>query len=68
MRRSLKAFCKRFGIQVADDITGKDVPSLAAAGEWESVRAHVESDVALTVALARKLRILQPEPTAAAVA
>lgn len=61
MRRSLKAFAKRFGLPVNDDINGKDIPALVAAGEWEKVAAHVASDVELTLALARRLGVIQPE-------
>ena len=62
MRRTLHAFCKRFGIPVNDSISGKDVPALVAAGEWDAVLAHVTSDVELTVALARRLGVLMPAP------
>jgi hypothetical protein len=58
MRRTLHAFCKRFGIPVNDPIKGADIPALVAAGEWEKVAAHVRSDVELEVALARKLGVL----------
>ena len=70
MRRTLKAFCKRFGLVCDDLIDGKDIPALFAAGEWEQVEAHLRSDVALTLALARRLGVIQPAPVpeAAAVA
>lgn len=55
MRRTLKAFAKRFGIPATDTIDGKDIPALVAAGKWDSVVAHVESDIQATVALARRL-------------
>lgn len=58
MRRTLHAFCKRFGIPVHDEISGKDVPALVAAGEWGKVAAHVTSDVELTLALARRLGVV----------
>jgi hypothetical protein len=61
MRRTLHAFCRRFGIPVEDAISGADVPRLVAAGEWDAVRAHVFSDVQLTVALARKLGVVSAE-------
>lgn len=61
MRRTVHAFCRRFGIPVEDTITGKDVPALVAAGEWEKVRQHVESDVRLELALARRLRVIAAE-------
>jgi hypothetical protein len=55
MRRTLKAFAKRFGIPVNDDVQGADIPALVAAGQWDQVVAHVTSDVEITLALARKL-------------
>lgn len=60
MPRSLKAFCRRFGIAVEDEINGAEIPALVAAGEWASVEAHVVSDVRLTVALAERLGVIQP--------
>lgn len=62
MRRSLKAFCKRFGIPVNDNINGADVPGLIAAGKWDEVVFHVRSDVEMTVALARRLGVIKPVP------
>jgi hypothetical protein len=58
MRRTLRAFAKRFGIPMNDPIKGADIPALVAAGEWERVAAHVRSDVELEVALARKIGVL----------
>ena len=58
MRRTLQSFCRRFGIPVADPISGADVPRLIAAGEWAAVRAHMESDVWLEVQLAQKMGII----------
>jgi predicted PolB exonuclease-like 3'-5' exonuclease len=52
---SLKFYCKRFGIPVDDAISGADIPALVKAGEWDKVRAHCESDVRLTYALAARL-------------
>jgi len=68
MRRTLHAFCKRFGIPVNDSIAGKEIPALVAAGQWDQVLAHVTSDVELTVALARRLGVIQPVPVPDAVA
>lgn len=62
MKRTLKAFAKRFGLPVDDAINGRDIPVLVAAGEWAAVEAHVTADVELTVALARKLRVIAPQP------
>lgn len=58
MRRTLKAFCRRFGIPVDDAIDGKDIGALVAAGDWAAVEAHVRSDVALTVKLAQRLGVV----------
>lgn len=70
MRRTLHAFCRRFGISVEDTTTGKDIAALVAAGDWDAIEAHVRSDVGLTVALGCKLGVIQfaPVPEAAAVA
>jgi hypothetical protein len=64
MRRSLKSFCRRFGIPVPDEIDGKQIPDLVAAGEWDQVRAHCRADVALTVALAQKLGVVRVQEPA----
>lgn len=64
MRRTLKAFCKRFGIPVDDTIQGKDIPALVAAGRWDEIVSHVKSDVELTVALAREIGVI-PKPVQA---
>jgi len=56
--RSQSFYCKRFGITggaVADTVTGADIGRLVEAGEWEKVRLHVESDVAKTRALYRRV-------------
>jgi hypothetical protein len=61
MPRSLKAFCRRFGLEVADEIDGKDIAELVQLGKWEQVKAHVESDVRLTVALAQRIGAIKDE-------
>ena len=58
MRRTLHAFARRFGIAVEDEVHGKDIPALVEAGQWDDVRNHLMSDVALTLALARKLGVI----------
>jgi len=58
MRRSLKAFCRRFGITCTDTIEGKDIPALVAAGNWDAVIAHCRSDLAMTVQLAQRLGLI----------
>lgn len=62
MRRTLHAFCRRFGIPVTDTTTGKDIAALVAAGDWAGISAHVTSDVELTVALAQRLGVIQSQP------
>ncbi len=59
MRRTLKAFCKRFGIACEDDTKGADIAALVAAEKWDEVIAHCTSDVKLTVALAQRLGFVQ---------
>ena len=65
MPRTLKAFAKRFGLSVTDDIDGKDIPALAAAGDWEAIAKHCMADLELTLALARKLGVVQAEVVSA---
>jgi hypothetical protein len=65
MPRSLKMFCRRFGIAVDDPIGGAEIPALIAAGEWDGVISHVTSDVRATMALARRIGVLEPEQVTA---
>lgn len=53
--RGLSFYCKRFGIDVPDDLTGADIAAAVQAGEWGKVEAHVKADVQKTAALAEKL-------------
>jgi hypothetical protein len=62
MKRTLHAFCRRFGIPVNDDIKGAEIPALVAAGQWEQVKAHCLSDVELTVQLAQRLGVISEIP------
>lgn len=55
MRRTLKAFGKRFGLPVPDETNGADIQSLVNAGDWDAIAAHCRADVELTVGLAKKL-------------
>lgn len=59
--RSLKFYAKRFGIPCDDAVSGAEIGALVAAGAWDKVEAHVTSDVRLTMALGRKLGVLEPE-------
>ena len=56
--RSLGFYCRRFGIAVPDPVTGGDVGRLVAAGEWRQVHDHVRADVAKTLALARRVGVI----------
>ena len=67
MRRTLHAFCRRFGIPVPDGVTGAEIPRLVAAGEWDAVSKHVMSDVFLTCELAARLNLI-PEVERAGIA
>jgi hypothetical protein len=55
MKQSLKAFARRFGLDVPDLIDGAQIAELVQQGQWDQVCAHVLADVELTRALARKL-------------
>ena len=55
-RHGLKLYAKRFGLKVVEDgISGAQIPSLVAAGEWGQVAAHCEADVRATGLLAARL-------------
>ena len=56
--RSLSFYCTRFGIEVPDAVTGADIGRLVDAGEWRPVHDHVRADVAKTVALARRVGVI----------
>lgn len=43
--RSLDVFCRQFGIDVDDAITGSDVPALVAKGDLEPVIGHNRADL-----------------------
>lgn len=62
MRRTLHAFCRRFGIPVEDASTGADVAGLIAVGDWKAVEDHCRSDVRLTWALAERLGYVRAQP------
>jgi len=57
--RSLKFYARRLGIPLDDAIDGADVPGLVAASRWDEVKAHIESDVALTATVAEKMGFLR---------
>jgi uncharacterized protein YprB with RNaseH-like and TPR domain len=63
--KSLRFYCKRFGIPIYDDISGKDIAAMVAAGEWRKVEHHCLFDLDLTRALAERLGVLKPVGVAA---
>jgi hypothetical protein len=62
--RGLAFYCKRFGIEVADDTAGKDIAALVAAEEWAKVEAHCTADVLKTAKLAQRVGVFQPREMA----
>lgn len=56
--RSLDFYCKRFGIDVPDPYSGKDIDALVSSGDWSAVRSHCRSDMVKTRALAERLGLL----------
>jgi hypothetical protein len=68
MRRTLDAFCKRFGLDVpADPNSGKDIAALVEAGAWPAVANHCRCDVIKTRALAERLGLMRAVPKLAEV-
>jgi len=58
MRRTLKAFARRFGVPVPADVDGAEIPALVAEGRWDAIRQHVENDVVMTARLAQRLGVI----------
>lgn len=56
--RTLNFYCKRFGIDVADDVRGSEIPALIAMKDWDAIRNHVRADVEKSKALAERLGII----------
>ncbi len=55
-RHGLQFYIKRFGLAVPQDgVSGAQIPSLVASGEWDKVSAHCEADVRATGLLAARL-------------
>lgn len=59
--RGLNFYCKRFGIEVPDEIDGSQIAAAVAAGEWSKVERHVTSDVEKTARLATRMGLFQVE-------
>jgi len=59
--KSLAFYCRKFGIDSFDDVSGKDIGALVADGSreaWEKIHNHCLSDLTLTQALAERLKVL----------
>jgi hypothetical protein len=57
--RSLVSVCRVYGVDVPeDDVSGADIATLYARGDWDGMRLHCQRDVERTVALARRLGVL----------
>lgn len=61
--RSLGFYCKRFGIKVEDPVTGSQIGTLLAMKDWDAIRGHVRADIEKTLALARRLGIIDTPVT-----
>lgn len=53
--KSLSFWCRRLGIDVPDDSSGKDIAGMVAAGEWDRIVAHCRADLVKTKALADRI-------------
>lgn len=63
--RSLKWYAKRFGLDVSDAFSGKEVAQLFEDGNWDAIKAHCASDIRLTRQLAERLGVMKPRPVTA---
>lgn len=63
--RSLHWFARRFGLDVGDGITGREIAGLYADENWPAIAAHCDSDVTLTRQLGERLGVLKSRPTVA---
>jgi len=57
--RSLKFYCKRFGIQTGDPFDGADVAQMVKEGRWDDIAAHCIADIGATHAIAERLGLLE---------
>ena len=56
--RSLDFYCRRFGIDVPDLTSGKDIDAMVKAGDWQGVSDHCRADVQKTRLLAERLSVV----------
>lgn len=64
-RRGLNWFARRFGLDVSDAFSGKEVAQLYEDGNWDAIRAHCASDVRLTRQLGERIGVLKRRPVGA---
>lgn len=57
--RSLNFYCKRFGIEVADDIDGSQIGAAVERGDWKAIESHVTADVRKTALLAARMNLFE---------
>jgi len=58
--KSLDTYCRRFGIDAPDAITGKDVAERMLAGDLDAILDHAKADVSQVVQLAHRLSVIRP--------
>ena len=58
--RGLDYHCKRFGIQVEDAYSGKDIAALWREGNVEGIKAHCAADIERIRLLAERLDVIAP--------
>lgn len=57
---------RRFGLNVDDAFSGKEIAGLIEDGNWDAVKKHNEADVLLTKGIAERIGILRPRTAVAA--
>jgi hypothetical protein len=60
--RGLSFYCRRFGIDIPDETSGKDIATLHATDDWAGITAHCRADLLKTAALARRIGVLTSDP------
>lgn len=59
--RSLAFYCKRFGIDIEDSLTGADIAYAVKEGRWTDIESHCRADIEKTSQLAEKLGLFAME-------
>lgn len=58
--KKLTTYCKRFGLQMGEDVTGAQIAECVAKDDWAAIAAHAYADVCRVVALGRAIGVLAP--------